>query len=462
MNYKDVTAWLEAKGNTADPASRKRPRTPEAAGQPPFTTTSHKRPRQCRQAYTPSVIELSDTNQTAMSRMPQQGRGRLPVVPVRGRSTYTPSESHHRHTLDDDTTVVGSEGEGDTNNMDLTSRPVLKRVRSDEISLPPPSETDSTSTRSRRSSPSKKALGNIGLSHRHEIINVEPHEWTTQSPHTPSNVFEILEKIRLLRHDVGIVAWKERDNYAGDPLLQAKLATIAEPAEDSQPSIHDGSPEQTSTNRASFGRSPSLEFMDRIINETSRHTSYSGNEAGFNCFVHAPMLAEALYLSTSGRQLRYAFPNVQSVDGEKSYNHTYFEQTRTTPIFTHIETKAGYGGPQACTQLCVSAIAAHNRLEQLARQKQAHMQSRGLQASATAIELPAIPLLIANGAEWSLLIASRRTPQHTDFFHCGANGGTGDRSGILRLNSILQAIFHWGCTTFAGWFEKYAEPVHDT
>lgn len=104
------------------------------------------------------------------------------------------------------------------------------------------------------------------------------------------------------------------------------------------------------------------------------------------------------------RPLLRSFIYLPIIDGEKAYNHTRFQQTQNAPIFISIETKSARGDSLADTQLGVSAIAHHNKLLQLME----HKTERDSSSVPDEVELPVLPLLIANGSAWTLLIASRR------------------------------------------------------
>ncbi|KAB8356459.1 hypothetical protein FH972_024042 [Carpinus fangiana] len=341
-----------------------------------------------------------------------------------------------------------------------------------------PSDTASPPSRKRRrvtlegtndatpitsSSPSKKPLAALPLIHRSKILAVQPGEWKKKSPQMPENIFQILKLLCSCQKGTRVISTGQWTKSLDNALRNHKLTAVA----------------GTGT-RATYGQSPSKRFMDDIIKESSRHEGFSANEAGWNCFVHAPLLKEALKLSTMEQfvqlhnvfkkslapmatrvdfayaldtpQLDTGFENLHTIEGMLSYNHTFFEATLSLPICISIETKAHSGsGLRAQTQLGVWAISQHTKLAQLVALKSGR-------DAVQATTLPALPLLIGVGAEWYLLIASRKDSEHTDFFKCGRIGSTSSHEEILKLVATLQALIHWGSTTFNDWLMQHVVP----
>lgn len=110
------------------------------------------------------------------------------------------------------------------------------------------------------------------------------------------------------------------------------------------------------------------------------------------------MVDFAIILQRDGA-LRTAFNRVPANrDGFRSFNHTSHEPIVDTPIAVSIETKrAGEGLKEAETQLGIWAAAHYNRLEEL-------IAGSGRNAGNP---LPYLPLLLAQGPEWSFMLAWR-------------------------------------------------------
>lgn len=312
MDDERICAWLASTRDSAPDTSsssapadlappRKRPRTSKTTRRTPLATTLRDNELSFPQIKEKTPIHTRTYGQRNMRRIAHgRGRPRAPQVPA-SPSLPPPDLS------DEPTAEVDIEEEDEENrSAEATPKPTRKRPRTDPSTMYSASGSEassfgvksSASTPSRRSSPSKKPLPNIGLSHFLETIEITPEEWAERSDRIPEKVFELLRLIGSYRSLICVISKEQREDYAADSILQAMMTMMAEPEDEPIPSSQTGKT-QGRQSRASFGRSPSIAFMDRIKKESLRHERSAGNEAGWNCFVHGPVLSKALELSTS-------------------------------------------------------------------------------------------------------------------------------------------------------------------
>lgn len=216
-----------------------------------------------------------------------------------------------------------------------------------------------------------------------------------------------------------------------------------------------------------MGRSPTLAEVDRIVDLARELREDGDSEAAYNSLVHGPLFALALSLSHHSASVAiknmYAFlslslsclllltntPSVHAriaptslvpldaysesirskmVDwavvlrpvgnldgalargrrlpdgGQLSFNHSRYGPLVDKPIVVSIETKPeGENLQQAYVQLAVWASSHLNRLRQLL----ADADAPAAETAASHV-LPHLPLLIAQGSQWSFLFACRQ------------------------------------------------------
>ncbi|KAL8960883.1 MAG: hypothetical protein Q9193_002485 [Seirophora villosa] len=137
--------------------------------------------------------------------------------------------------------------------------------------------------------------------------------------------------------------------------------------------------------------------------------------------------------------------------GIKSWNHTTTNDLRSNPIASSIETKApNKSWTDGKAQLAIWTAAFHKRLAMLQKpgQGQGHLP------------IPAMPLLIAQGHDWHLLIVSRqRLPDNED---CSETivwqkidiGSTRNCFDAYKLLAVLHVVADWAYTVWRPWFRE--------
>lgn len=134
--------------------------------------------------------------------------------------------------------------------------------------------------------------------------------------------------------------------------------------------------------------------------------------------------------------------------GQLSFNHSRYGPLVDKPIVVSIETKPeGENLQQAYVQLAVWASAHMNRLRQLLTDTN---------AAATATLLPHLPLLVAQGSQWSFLIASRDADGTTHIYAKIEFGDASTRHGVFKVISVLQLLINWAEAEYRPWFEENA------
>lgn len=129
----------------------------------------------------------------------------------------------------------------------------------------------------------------------------------------------------------------------------------------------------------------------------------------------------------------------------KSWNHTTVDNVRHTPIAVNIETKASNkswtGGKP---QLAIWTSALFKRLQKLV----------GDEAAAT-LRIPAMPLVIAQGHDWHLLIMSHQSsPEEvmTVIWQKIDIGNTRNCFDTYKIIAVLHLLMQWAETTWRPWF----------
>ncbi|CBY02345.1 predicted protein [Plenodomus lingam JN3] len=133
-----------------------------------------------------------------------------------------------------------------------------------------------------------------------------------------------------------------------------------------------------------------------------------------------------------------------SLDGRKtvkSWNHvTRADVLRTEPIAINIETKGPYKSwTDGKPQVAIWTDAWLNRLERLPR------------AQEKSEPWPAIPLLIAQGHDWHLLVLSR-DGEKTIIWDKIAVGSTRSCFDAMKLVAVLHWCMDWAETVWRPWF----------
>lgn len=129
----------------------------------------------------------------------------------------------------------------------------------------------------------------------------------------------------------------------------------------------------------------------------------------------------------------------------KSWNHTTANNVRQTPIAVNIETKASdKSWTDGKPQLAIWTSALFKRLQKLA----------GDEAAAN-LRIPAMPLVIAQGHDWHLLIISHQPSSEegrTVIWQKLDVGNTRNCFDIHKVIAVLHLVMQWAETTWRPWF----------
>jgi len=129
----------------------------------------------------------------------------------------------------------------------------------------------------------------------------------------------------------------------------------------------------------------------------------------------------------------------------KSWNHTTANNVRQTPIAVNIETKASdKSWTDGKLQLAIWTSALFKRLQKLV----------GDEAAAN-LRIPAMPLVIAQGHDWHLLIISHQpSPEdgRTVIWQKIDIGNTRNCFDIYKIIAVLHLVMQWAETTWRPWF----------
>ncbi|KAI4175729.1 MAG: hypothetical protein LQ348_006105 [Seirophora lacunosa] len=137
--------------------------------------------------------------------------------------------------------------------------------------------------------------------------------------------------------------------------------------------------------------------------------------------------------------------------GIESWNHTTTNDLRSNPIASSIETKApNKSWTDGKAQLALWTAAFHKRLAMLQKPSQGQGHLR----------IPAMPLLIAQGHDWHLLIVSRQPLADNE--DCSETiiwqkidiGSTRNCFDAYKLIAVLHVVVDWAYTVWRPWFHK--------
>ena len=147
--------------------------------------------------------------------------------------------------------------------------------------------------------------------------------------------------------------------------------------------------------------------------------------------------------------MKEAFLELQPLEpaDAKSWNHTTATNVRRTPIAVNIETKApDKSWTDGKPQLAIWTSAFFKRLQKLA----------GDEAAAN-LSIPAMPLVIAQGHDWHLLIASHQlSPRNgrTVIWQKIDIGNTRNCFDTYKTIAVLHLVMQWAETTWRPWFHS--------
>ncbi|KAK4913674.1 hypothetical protein LTR49_018008 [Elasticomyces elasticus] len=255
----------------------------------------------------------------------------------------------------------------------------------------------------------------------------------------------------------------------------------------------------SSSARDKLGGAPTLAEVDRITSRASQCREYKEHEAAWNTFVHGPLLDLAQYTSvyrqridvanitTAPLSTRFkprfatsaqpmlgklvdfaillnrstpldqafrAMPLHESEDA-KSFNQTLHMPVMRRPIAISIETKReGEGALEGLTQLSVWTSAHFLRLEELVQWR--NDEDRGLvEQPERSTVMPPLPLILVQGPQWSLLIATK-SPNGTTTVHEKIDFGDATaRLGVFKIVSVLHLLCRWAEEVYRPWFEEH-------
>ncbi|KAL9609959.1 MAG: hypothetical protein Q9167_005311 [Letrouitia subvulpina] len=127
--------------------------------------------------------------------------------------------------------------------------------------------------------------------------------------------------------------------------------------------------------------------------------------------------------------------------GMSSVNQTDAIFTETRPYACYIETKSsGEGEKKAGVQLVTFLAAHYEKLERLSGKK--------------GTDLPAMPVLTAQGHAWSLMIVGMNSRRQLYLMGAEELGRTSKYLGIYQILAAIQRVAEWVSTDYMNWFAK--------
>lgn len=145
---------------------------------------------------------------------------------------------------------------------------------------------------------------------------------------------------------------------------------------------------------------------------------------------------------------RKAWETLQPVGnaGIKSWNHTTNNDIRSTPIASNIETKApNKSWTDGKAQIAIWTSALFKRLALLQQPGQGRL------------EIPAMPLLIAQGHDWHFFVVSQQLDpvlkkRTTTIWQKIDIGNTRNCFDAYKLIAVLHLVMEWAFKVWRPWF----------
>ncbi|KAL8993079.1 MAG: hypothetical protein Q9169_006614 [Polycauliona sp. 2 TL-2023] len=340
--------------------------------------------------------------------------------------------------------------------VEITPRPNKKR-RQDHPDIDPPEILSSVSSRSGddleshhsgRVSPTKQ-LGFLEDSSE----PVRYHDFATRAAQMPDDVLALCDAVQALADGVAILGFQP-DNLI-KRLTTGTMVPLAKVQDLVTTAIlrEDGRAHETDWN----------EDVHKTVLVAALASSLHAEQLGIanvkSATIDPPDLAyqklpkrviDYAIVIRPTRTIQSAWATLQTVGsaGLKSWNHTTKNDVRSTPIASSIETKAPYKSwTDGKAQIAIWSAALFRRLALLQQPGQGPL------------EVPAMPLLIAQGHDWHFFIVSQQMDpvskeRATIIWQKIDIGGTRSCFDTYKLIAVLHWVMEWATKVWCPWFEK--------
>lgn len=140
----------------------------------------------------------------------------------------------------------------------------------------------------------------------------------------------------------------------------------------------------------------------------------------------------------------------------KSWNNTMSNNVRATPIAVNIETKApNKSWTDGKPQLAIWTMSLFKRLSKLWKPGSSPPDAPQLPPTAV-LKIPAMPLIVAQGHDWHLMIISQRSEKSIIWQKIDI-GNTRNCFDAYKLMAVLHLVLDWAQTVWRPWFHRLIE-----
>ncbi|KAL8724767.1 MAG: hypothetical protein Q9166_007761 [cf. Caloplaca sp. 2 TL-2023] len=372
--------------------------------------------------------------------------------------------------------------------VDVTPRPTKKRRHGQEDIDPAekfsamPAQSDDAASEELESHHSGRLSPTKQLAYLEDSSEPVIYcDFATSLAEIPEDVYKLYEDVQGLADSIGILGFKPNElalstgpNSGLDPRDRKRFRY---------------SWANDWVERLKTGKMVSLADVQGLVTSAISFEEKGAHETEWNEDVHRAVIKAALITSTHAASLDIANVKTASIDppeladhklpkrvvdyaitlrpnqlisnaweelrplgraGIKSWNHTTSSNVRSTPIAIGIETKApNKSWTDGKAQIAIWTAALHKRLLMLQQPGQERL------------EIPVMPLLIAQGHDWHLFIVSQQSrfgkKRTTIIWQKIDIGNTRNCFDTYKLVSILHLIMDWAYTIWRPWFLKLIE-----
>ncbi|KAL8783493.1 MAG: hypothetical protein Q9213_004589 [Squamulea squamosa] len=392
--------------------------------------------------------------------------------------------------------------DGAYQDVELTPRPA-KKPRQNQPDLDPPEHFSSVSARSDDNTSELESHHSGRISPTKQLAFLEDSlepvvycDFATTAAHVPGDVSTLCDVVQALADGVGILGFTVRSQAVAPASIKHTLTSIQsdELAGLTSPNtVLDHRDRKrfghawanNCTERLQTGKMVPLKQVQDLVSSAISHEDNRDHETVWNEDVHKTVIVAALSASMYAEHLGIANVKSASIEppelayqklpkrvvdyaivlrpsqpiqkawealqtvgnaGIKSWNHSTSNGVRSTPIASNIETKApGKSWTDGKAQIAIWTAALFKRLALLKQPGQGRF------------DIPAMPLLIAQGHDWYFLVVSQQfhpvsKKRTTTIWQKIDIGNTRNCFDAYKLIAVLHRVMEWAFKVWRPWF----------
>ncbi|KAI4265406.1 MAG: hypothetical protein L6R38_009449 [Xanthoria sp. 2 TBL-2021] len=212
--------------------------------------------------------------------------------------------------------------------------------------------------------------------------------------------------------------------------------------------------------RSKTGTMVPVPKIQRLVRNATSYESKRVHENIWNSKIHEVALEAALETSvhSSALEITSVFKSLKPLPKAeaKSWNNTMSNNVRATPIAVNIETKApNKSWTDGKPQLAIWTMSLFKRLSKLWKPGSSPPDAPQLPPTAV-LKIPAMPLIVAQGHDWHLMIISQRSEKSIIWQKIDI-GNTRNCFDAYKLMAVLHLVLDWAQTVWRPWFHRLIE-----